>query len=82
MDTQIEYVFELPTTVIYELCDSLDPKNFWEDVGKFFSIDIFDNLCLARVMPGISSIDVEGCRQTLKPTEALLRIWVSVRVNL
>ncbi|KAI6183983.1 Protein kinase domain-containing protein [Aphelenchoides bicaudatus] len=63
MNVEIEYVFELPTTVVYELCDSLDPKNFWEEV--------------ARVMPGISSIDIDGCRQTPRPTEALLRIWGS-----
>jgi hypothetical protein len=61
MDTQIEYVFELPTTIIYALSDSLDPKNFWEDVGKLRVLSC-TLLVLAREMPGISSIDVEGCR--------------------
>lgn len=28
-------------------------------------------------MPGITSIDIDACRRTPKPTESLLRIWGS-----
>lgn len=45
MTTAVEYVFELPTTIIYEFCNLLD-SSFWEEVGKFvrkidFKIETF-----------------------------------------
>ncbi|KAI6242741.1 Kinase domain protein [Aphelenchoides fujianensis] len=58
-----EYVFQLPALAVADLAQNLDPEGAWEEV--------------ARAMPGINLIDIDGCRRSLKPTEALIRIWGS-----
>ncbi|KAI6186163.1 Kinase domain protein [Aphelenchoides besseyi] len=63
MSEVTEYVFQLPTIIVHELCESLDSDQQWEEV--------------ARAMPGINSNDIDGCRRCAKPTEALIRIWGS-----
>lgn len=76
------YVFQLPSTVIWDLCNILDPGGLWEQVGKvLFILKRYKNFLLAMIMPKICDIDIDACQRLKpggeRPTEALLRIWGS-----